>query len=425
MTTRTVPAPLDASLSPGRERAAATKSKSIRLLVLIVSSFIFTVALIEFPALIDVLDYRTLIGPTHAWWAPNIFDPELLHVHRAHAHQAGASLGGDAASLFQIPRADMTPYQWDVKYDQNGFRNQLDLKSADTVVIGDSFVEGLTVRNEQLMTSILAQLRGEVVANLGQSAYGPLEELVVLKRYGLPLRPRTVVWMFFEGNDLQDVMGYRQAMRDTPNFWGAFVARSFTRSALYEVRYLISPPAKRPGAQRSAVLQTPNGEQASVYFIYPSKPLTKEEFTALDDTVDTLANAYRLSAAQGARLVFVFVPSKFRVLRPFCSFPPESECGNWVPNNMSDRLENAAASISPDIGYLDLTPRLVDAVKKGILPYYPDDEHWSPEGHRIAADAVNEYLAEMTKRSTPSTAHDSTAIGHRTSTIAKDLASTR
>jgi len=87
---------------------------------------------------------------------------------------------------------------------------------------------------------------------------------------------------------------------------------------------------------------------------------------------------------------------------------------------MSERLENAAASISPDIGYLDLTPRLVDAVKKGTLPYYPDDEHWSPEGHRIAADAVNEYLAEMTQRSMPSS-----ALVHQTSTIAKDLASTR
>ena len=420
MIARTVPTPLDARVFPGRQRTAATKSKSIRRLLLIVSSFIFAMFLIELPALIDVLDYRTLIGPTHAWWAPNIFDPELLHIHRAHAHQAGASLGGDAASLFKIPRADMTLYQWDVKYDHNGFRNQVDFKSADTVVIGDSFVEGLTVRNEQLMTSILAQLRGEVVANLGQSAYGPLEELIVLKRYGLPLRPRTVVWMFFEGNDLQDVMGYRQAMRETPSFWRAFVARSFTRSALYEVKYLISPPAKRPGTQRSALLRRPNGQQASAYFIYPSKPLTKEDLTALDDTAGTLANAYRLSAAQGARLVFVFVPSKFRVFRPFCSFPPESECGNWAPNNMSEHLENAATSISPDIGYLDLTPRLVDAVRKGILPYYPDDEHWSPEGHRIAADAINEYLAEMTQRSTLST-----ALGHRTSITAKDLASTR
>jgi hypothetical protein len=400
------------------QEVVTSRSTKFRRFLLAALAVGFALFLVELPALIDVLDYRTLIGPTHAWWAPNIFDPELLHIHRAHAHQTGASLGGDAASLFQIPRSDMTLYQWDVKYDQNGFRNPVDLKSADTVVIGDSFVEGLTVRNEQLMTSVLAEIRSEVVANLGQSAYGPLEELVVLKRYGLPLRPRTVVWMFFEGNDLQDVTSYRQAMRNTPNFWRAFVARSFTRSALYQVKYLVSPSAKRLGTKRSGLLQTPEGDHAAVYFIYPSKPLAKEDATALDDTADTLADAYRFLVAQGARLVFVFVPSKFRVFHEFCRFPPESECRNWMPYEMPERVENAIASLSPHIRHLDLTPRLVDAVKRGILPYYPDDEHWSPEGHRVAAEAINEYLGGATQRANVSSSPGSTAaerhdVNHR------------
>jgi lysophospholipase L1-like esterase len=374
------------------------KSKPVHRLLLIAGSFIFTLFLIEFPALIDVLDYRTLIGPTHAWWAPNVFDPQLLHVHRPYAHQRGSSLGGDAASAYQIPVADKTLYQWDVEYDRNGFRNELELKSADIVVIGDSFVEGLTVRNEQLISSVLARLTGEVVANLGQSAYGPLEEIVVLKRYGLPLKPRTVVWMFFEGNDLQDVTGYRQAMRNPPNFWRAFVARSFTRSALHEVKYLVSPPTRLTGKTRSGVLPAPDGHQAVVYFMYPSKPIVNEDLAALNDTVQTLATAHRLLAAQGARLVFVFVPSKFRVFRPFCRFPEQSECRNWIPNDMSERLADGLGSISPDIGYLDLTPYLIDGMKTGILPYYPDDEHWSPEGHRIAAEAIDEYLAGATQK---------------------------
>ena len=50
-------------------------------------------------------------------------------------------------------------------------------------------------------------------------------------------------------------------------------------------------------------------------------------------------------------------------------------------------------SISPDIGFLDLTPYLQDGVKQGVLPYYPDDSHWSEEGHRIAAQAIHEYLS--------------------------------
>lgn len=295
---------------PETQAGKISKSATFRRFLLAAASVIFALAMVEFPALIDMVDYRTMIGPNRAWWAPNIFDPELLHVHRAHAHQSGSSLGGDAASAYQIPQSDKTLYQWNVRYDQNGFRNEHDLKSADTVVIGDSFVEGLTVPSEHLTTSLLAHLRGEVVANLGQSAYGPLEELVVLKRYGLPLRPRTVVWMFFEGNDLGDVIGYQRAISDPPNVWRAFVARSFIRSALYEVKYLASPSAKLPGAKRSAVLQTPDGKEFSVYFLYPSKPLTEQDLSALDETARTLSTAQQLLASQGARLVFVFVPSK-------------------------------------------------------------------------------------------------------------------
>src|SRR6202007_1843538 len=133
--------------------------------------------------------------------------------------------------------------------------NELDLKHADIIVIGDSIVEGLTVSNSQLMTSVLAHLRRQVVANLGQSAYGPQQELVVLKRYGLPLQPRTVVWMFFEGNDLSDVIGYWDAMRHPPGFWSSFVGRSFTRNVVKAIKHLCFPPAKLSGVGHSAVIQ--------------------------------------------------------------------------------------------------------------------------------------------------------------------------
>lgn len=50
-------------------------------------------------------------------------------------------------------------------------------------------------------------------------------------------------------------------------------------------------------------------------------------------------------------------------------------------------------SISPEIGYLDLTPYLTDAAQKGVLPYNTDDSHWSPAGQKIAAEVINDYLS--------------------------------
>jgi hypothetical protein len=49
-----------------------------------------------------------------------------------------------------------------------------------------------------------ARLRPEFgrVLNLGVGGFGPLLELAALQEYAAPLKPRVVIWAFFEGNDL-------------------------------------------------------------------------------------------------------------------------------------------------------------------------------------------------------------------------------
>ena len=80
-------------------------------------------------------------------------------------------------------------------------------------------------------------------------------------------------------------------------------------------------------------------------------------------------------------------------MHDLCQFSEDSECRNWVLPDMPERLQSALHSISPGIGYLDLTPYLVEAAKAGELPYYRDDEHWTPAGHTVAAEAISRYLS--------------------------------
>jgi hypothetical protein len=367
-----------------------------RLLVTLVA-IVLTLALIEFPALMNVVDYKAVIGPLRGYYSTIRYDPQLLYIKRPHAHYSGTRPGGDISSVYQIPPSDLTRFQWDVKYDQNGCRNEADLKNADIVVIGDSMVEGITVPTAQIVTSLLARDEGQVVANLGQSAYGPQQELVALKRFGLPLRPRTVLWVFSEASDLKDVVWYDALMRNPQSFWAAFYNRSFTRTVYHALRESIGP--KPPGVKRAGVIQTANGKTVTMYFLSVAAPLSKQDLGALDETAGILAEAQRLCAAQRAKLVFVFAPDKFRVFHSFCQFPPGSECRNWVVSDLPERLRRVLESISPEIGYVDLTPALVDAVRRGVLPYYPDDAHWTPEGHRIAAEAINNHLLSRPKYS--------------------------
>jgi len=369
-------------------RRAAKPRFAVRSL-LVVASLMFAVGLIELPAFFNIVDYREILGNNFAWWPiNNVKDPELIHTRRPYVHFSGETRGGRAKYGWVIPSSDLTLYHWDVKCDRYGFRNETDLKSADTIVIGDSFVEGVTVPEAQLTTSLLAHVTGKTVANLGQGNWGPQQELVVLKRYGLPLRPRTVVWMFSEGSDLKDVIHYDYDLHHPTDFWHAYLQRSFLHIELARLR----TPAGLPGMKRAGLLQQPNDKTVTMYFMNPAKPLTEAEIGAIDETAQIIKEAYSLSAAQGAQLIFVFAPEKFRVFHDFCHYPQQSDCRNWTVNDMPERMEKAIRAISPNLGYVDLTPSLVEAVKAGAVPYYPDDDHWAPDGHKVAAETINQYL---------------------------------
>src|SRR5262249_5095540 len=157
--------------------------------------------LLELTCLLPRCDYRLVFStPADPLHNPrNVMDRTLLHLHKPHEHRIGVMTGGDLGRAWRIAPAQRYPY--DVRFDQHGFRNDTDLASADIAVIGDSFVEAGMVASERLMSTTLSRLLGCTVANLGQVAYGPQQELEVLKRYGVALRPRLIVWAFFEGND--------------------------------------------------------------------------------------------------------------------------------------------------------------------------------------------------------------------------------
>src|SRR5690606_10061137 len=92
--------------------------------------------------------------------------------------------------------------------DELGFNNPrgtFSAKKIDVVAIGDSFAQGACVGAGEDISSQLRILReGETIVNLGAYGSGPLLELAILKEYARPLRPRAVLWMFFEHNDLTE-----------------------------------------------------------------------------------------------------------------------------------------------------------------------------------------------------------------------------
>ena len=136
-------------------------------------------------------------------------DPDLGFRHAPNVRWSGRPRS-DVEVAWGLPasRSDRIT----VTYDGRGYRNATALDRADIVLIGDSYVEGGYVSDDQVVSRFLQDRLGRPVANLGVAGYGTAQELVVLKRDAMPLAPRVVIWFFFEGNDLYNDQDFENAM---------------------------------------------------------------------------------------------------------------------------------------------------------------------------------------------------------------------
>ena len=369
-------------------------------------SIVFAVGLIELVVAFSGLDFRRVLGLRVPAWQDtrNVLDDKLIHIRRPHYQERGKMIGGDVAFWYNTPA--VTTFDYDLRYDRNGFRNEEDYEQADYVVIGDSFVEAGGVLAGDMFTTKMAEMMGATVVNLGQSYYGPQQELHVLDRFGLPLKPRVCVWVFFEANDLSDTWRYQGFIENWPMIernHSSWTCRAFTSNAFVWLakRFERVPPPD--GRDRLGYLPTENGEE-KIWFGYASGPFTpemKREVEGLEVTLQALSIAGNLCRENDIQLVVAFAPSKFRVYGDLCRFEAGSCVKTWEVNRLPGILLSSIQKHSPAIAVLDLTPSLREAAKTGRMLYYPDDTHWSPDGHRVVAATLVEFLQSARPNPSP------------------------
>ena len=88
--------------------------------------------------------------------------------------------------------------------DRHGFNNQdsiYDRPIPEIALLGDSFTMGSCVQREKNVSGQLQEL-GFRNFNFGSSSAGPLIELAILNEYISQYRPKLIIWIFYEGNDL-------------------------------------------------------------------------------------------------------------------------------------------------------------------------------------------------------------------------------
>lgn len=387
--------------------ATVTRTEVRNQFILTTFSLVFALALLELPAWLKLVNYREvlMISDGFGWEHPGYLpDMELLYKGKPHATIRMQMRRGNIGEVLCLPSHPEEPF--DLIYDKNGFRNEEDLTRADIAVIGDSYIESQMMPVARLATTRLAELTQQTVANLGQSGYGPQQELAVLKRYALPLHPKTVVWVFYEGNDLVDTRDYLNRKAVLKATWGradGFWYRSFSRNSLVwltrALKSCVPNPREESQAARTTVVDS-KGKPQRLYVKgrSASVSLSTQEQNSLQEIGGILEEAHRLVQQDGKRFMVVFAPHAYRVYSDITHFESVNGGEPWPKvNDLPDRLRDIVADISPEIDYLDLTPALQSAARESTLVFFLDDTHWTAEGHRVVAAALAEALAIGTK----------------------------
>lgn len=278
--------------------------------------------------------------------------------------------------------------------DEHGFHNPAGLWGSgriDIAAVGDSYTHGACVAPGQGFVSLIRENYPRTL-NLGMGNNGPLLELAAVKEYLVLVKPRVVLWFFYEGNDLtelrkessSDVLlrylrsDYRQDLlnrqseiderlrafaeeslrlgEDFHPAWDAIYHR-YSSATFYSVL--------RMQHLRGRIIQI---------FDDPLGQTVPPQLAEMDLFGEVLASAQQTVASWGGKLYIVLLPG----WRLAVSSETKQEV---VYENVLAAVEALA------IPLIDLVPEFRSHHDTPGLFVYPGS-HYNPEGHRLVRDVV-------------------------------------
>lgn len=290
-----------------------------------------------------------------------------IHVHDA---LLGWSLEPGARTRHRTPEFDVA-----VRINDQGFRADRGYslgpppQTTRIVAVGDSFTFGQGVDAHEAFPAILERRLDAEVVNLGVPGYGLDQQLLMLESRGLRFRPDLIL----VGLHTPDVF------RSTRASHGRFAKPRFRlRGGRLELTNVPVPPPLPPGAAPPP----PRGLERSRLYRMAAVRLERRGFGEVWDLTRSLFSrlAERAEEAE-ARLMVLLLPPKHAVY------------GSPLERRSQAATTGRIAGILRDLGieHHDLTPALAGRASREVL-FHPQDEHFTPAGHRVIAEDIAERL---------------------------------
>lgn len=322
---------------------------------------------------------------------------KLVFERKPHLKWKGLSVG-----CLAVENGHGDPYAEQVEFrtDHEGFRNGRDLAKADIVFLGDSHTEAGYLAEEKTFSSRVGHEMNLVARNLGRINHCPSEELVILEEFGLPCRPKFVVWQICEHNDLLDEVLYREWLEfGMPAVQPPASIRSEawrSRSPTFRLFNFLRSRQEWPwqGEFTDAA-----GKKHPMLFVGPltraHRPQVSPGFPLL---AQSLQQGVKLQGEHKFQLVVLLIPEKLRVMGHCVDFSSETSKRlgpRWdLPHNQTLSFYLARLCGNWQVPFVDMTGPLKKLAAKGEMVYLPYETHLSGSGHALVAEHLVEVLSQ-------------------------------
>jgi len=310
----------------------------------------------------------------------------------------GMTLGGSISNATIVYCNETGQYSI-FRSDEHGFNNPpgvWNAKPSQIVALGDSFTTGACVGPDEGFVSLI-QKKYPATLNLGSGGNGPLVELAAMDEYAVALKPKIVLWCFFEGNDLDDLrhesakpilMRYLQQDGFSQNLVGRQM----------EIDEAMKGPLEQAINGRRSVLLVPS---IGLRFY---GAISLRRFVSLHETHNLLAqvihrkdkNAWKAEEAEMGLFRDVMAKAQKQISgwdgKLYFVYLPGTEILQNDPGRQTLRAEVLQTVKELGIPVIDVYPAFKerpDPLTLFSLPF----PHYNQEGYRITAETILQALA--------------------------------
>jgi hypothetical protein len=299
-----------------------------------------------------------------------------------------------------------------------GLRERESLAAARIFALGDSFVLGYATGEGKIWPDLLGFSLGEPVYNLGVSATGPRLQLELLRHllatHGDSMRVGRLLWMIFEGNDLENSYAVERhpaaatggagvlldgtVLQPLLSLPGRIKNQSIARKLVARELRFDAPPVLSGDRARYEIdgvaLTVPlyhssrwgyrlfnrddvaRASASRDYVLsHPNRPLLDETFREMR----------ALSERHGFAVTVIVAPSDVRLYgREFAGLPTPSAEPHFARYVLDLARGQGFATV-------DLLTLLQPHAAREML-YYRDDHHWNVRGNAVVADLLARTL---------------------------------